>query len=39
MPAIAIPYPVGDPNETKEKEREIRLKVVKNAMDLLQERY
>ncbi|SHE75646.1 hypothetical protein SAMN02745784_01693 [Tissierella praeacuta DSM 18095] len=39
MPAIAIPYPVGDPNETKEKEREIRLKVVKNAMDLLQEKF
>lgn len=39
VPAIAIPYPVGDPNETKEKEREIRLKVVKNAMDLLQEKF
>ncbi|MBU5256192.1 glycine/betaine/sarcosine/D-proline family reductase selenoprotein B [Tissierella praeacuta] len=39
VPAIAIPYPVGDPKETKEKEREIRLKVVKNAMDLLQEKF
>ncbi len=36
---MAIPYPVGNPNESKEKERDIRVKVVQNALNLLQEKF
>lgn len=36
---MAIPYPVGSPNESPEKEREIRFKVVENALNSLQQKY
>jgi hypothetical protein len=36
---VAIPYPVGNPNETEEKEKEIRKKIVQHAIDLLQEKF
>ena len=39
VPAIAIPYPVGNPNENEEKEKEIRWKVVENAFNLLSEEF
>lgn len=39
VPAVAIPYPVGNPNESEEKERDIRVKVVQNALNLLQEKF
>lgn len=39
IPAIAIPYPVGNPNETKEKEKEVRKNIVGEALESLTERY
>ena len=39
IPAVAIPYPVGNPNETEEKEKEIREKIVVEALKLLKIQY
>jgi betaine reductase len=39
IPAVAIPYPVGNPNETKEKEKEIREKIIFNALESLERKY
>lgn len=39
VPAVAIPYPVGNPNETEEKEREIREKIVREALMSLVREY
>lgn len=39
IPAIAIPYPVGNPHETKEKEREFRTAIVQSALNSLQQKY
>lgn len=39
IPAVAIPYPVGNPHETKEKEREFRTAIVQNALNSLQQKY
>jgi hypothetical protein len=36
---VAIPYPVGNPNETEEKEREIREKIVREALMSLVREY
>jgi glycine reductase complex component B subunit gamma len=33
----AVPYPVGDPSLSKEKERELRRRYVLRALELLQE--
>ena len=35
VPAIAIPYPVGDPKLSKEEEHTLRKKLVKKALDAL----
>lgn len=33
VPTVAIPYPVGNPNLTKEKEYELRKSMVNRALD------
>jgi len=39
VPAVAIPYPVGNPNESEEKEREIRERIVREALMSLVKEY
>lgn len=39
IPAVAIPYPVGNPDETEDKEKEIRMKIVVEALDALIKEY
>ena len=36
VPALAIPYPLGNPELPKDKERELRLNLVKKALRALQ---
>lgn len=36
VPAIAIPYPLGDPSRTPEEEKVIRRKIVDKALNALQ---
>ncbi len=36
VPAVAIPYPLGDPNRTPEEEKEIRRNLVEKALKALQ---
>ena len=36
VPAVAIPHPLGNPELPKDEERELRLKLVKNALRALQ---
>lgn len=36
VPAIAIPHPLGNPELPKDEERELRLKLVKQALRALQ---
>lgn len=35
VPAIAIPYPLGDPKRTMEEEKEIRRRIVDKALTAL----
>jgi glycine reductase len=35
VPAFAIPFPVGNPMDTSEKESEIRNRIVDEALDML----
>jgi len=35
VPAIAIPYPFGNPTKTMEEEKQIRRKLVETALDAL----
>ncbi len=35
VPAIAIPYPLGDPNLTLDEEKEIRRHILKKALRAL----
>ena len=36
IPAVAIPYPLGDPSRTKEVEKEIRRHLVEKSLKALQ---
>jgi len=36
VPAVAIPYPLGDPSRTLEEEKIIRRKLVEKALRALQ---
>ena len=36
VPAVAIPHPLGNPELPEEKERELRLNLVKKALRALQ---
>ncbi len=36
IPAVAIPYPFGDPNRTPEEEKEIRRNLVEKSLKALQ---
>ena len=36
VPTVAIPYPLGDPALGPEKEKELRLKLVKQALQALE---
>jgi len=36
VPAVAIPYPLGNPELPKDEERELRLNLVKKALRALQ---
>ena len=36
VPAIGIPYPLGDPGQGEEKSKEIRRKLVERALEALQ---
>ena len=36
VPAVAIPYPLGDPSRTLEEEKVIRRKLVEKALRALQ---
>jgi glycine reductase len=36
VPAVAIPHPLGNPELPKDKERELRLNLVKKALRALQ---
>ena len=35
VPTVAIPYPLGDPERTREEEREIRRKLIDKALEAL----
>jgi len=35
VPTVAIPYPLGDPTLPAAEEKELRRKLVKNALDAL----
>jgi len=35
VPTVAIPYPLGDPSLPPAEEKELRRKLVKNALDAL----
>ncbi len=35
VPAVAIPYPLGDPNKSAEEEKEIRRHLVEKALNAL----
>ena len=35
VPTIAIPYPIGDPNLSKESEKDLREKLVERALTAL----
>jgi glycine reductase len=35
VPTVAIPYPLGDPNLSPEDEKQLRLKLVQNALTAL----
>jgi len=37
--AVAIPHPVGNPELPKEKEDELRARLLRQALDLLQTNY
>lgn len=36
VPAVAIPYPLGDPAKTAEEEKKIRRDIVKKCLEALQ---
>jgi len=36
VPAVAIPYPLGDPDKDKEKEKKIRRKLVEKSLKALE---
>lgn len=36
VPTVAIPYPLGDPNQTLEQEHDLRMKLVKKALKALE---
>ena len=36
VPAVAIPYPLGNPELSKDEERNLRLNLVKKALRALQ---
>ena len=36
VPAVAIPYPLGNPELSRDEERELRLNLVKKALRALQ---
>jgi len=36
VPAVAIPYPLGNPELPKDEERDLRLNLVKKALRALQ---
>lgn len=36
VPAVAIPYPLGNPELPEDEERELRLKLVKKALRALE---
>lgn len=36
VPAVAIPYPLGDPDKAKEKEKKIRREIVERSLRALQ---
>jgi len=36
VPAVAIPYPLGNPELSKDGERDMRLDIVKRALQALQ---
>lgn len=35
VPAVAIPHPLGNPELTKEQEKEVRMDIVKQALHAL----
>lgn len=35
VPAVAIPYPLGDPSKTKEEEKVIRRAILEKALEAL----
>ncbi len=35
VPAVAIPYPLGNPNTSLEEEKEIRMQIVQKALKAL----
>jgi hypothetical protein len=35
VPAFAIPFPIGNPMESSDKENEIRNRIVDEAIDLI----
>jgi betaine reductase len=37
VPAVAIPHPLGNPNLSAKDEKELRKKLVKKALEALQE--
>ena len=36
VPAVAIPYPLGDPNKTLEEEKKIRREIIKKCITALE---
>jgi glycine reductase len=36
VPAVAIPYPLGDPSRTMDEEKEIRRRLVEKSLKALQ---
>ena len=36
VPTVAIPYPLGNPDLSRDEERELRLNLVKKALHALQ---
>jgi glycine reductase len=36
VPAVAIPYPLGDPSLNADEEKKLRRKIVEKALDALQ---
>lgn len=36
VPAVAIPYPFGNPNLTPEEEKKLRRKIVETSLEALQ---